>query len=283
VQGIFFGIVWFNDVIKILKEDCCMNTKKMMFIVCSLMMSVIVYGMELEKSNEPFISQDRIFVWSQRDRQYHAVTELGEISEDTVLQKNDKVHKTYRAQLVIEEGKEGKKYSLKTVQKMMRDGEVTEFRSLKKGERILIPITPSQEQCDTLSYKLYGGFDNRKKAVVLIDSDNNEYFITHVYYPQKNSSKAVRVYNEKKHRTVEVPVVGKKDILLKLDTLEKEVRELKQLAAGLTTSTLAQRAQTLIDRRNRNRLLIKIIGGTSFFAVMVALYYACSSFVASTH
>jgi len=199
------------------------NTKCMVFIVCGLITNVLVYGMELEKLNEPCISKDNIFVWSRKGREYHAVTELGEISEHNVLRKNDQEYKTYRAQLVIEEGDEGKKYSLKTVQKMIGDDAGTEFMSLKKGKRIVMPVICSQEQCDTMHYKLSSCYENRKKAVLVMDNDNNEYFITHVYYPQRNNAKTVRLYDMEQHRSVEVPVVNKKDILLQLDTLKKDV------------------------------------------------------------
>jgi hypothetical protein len=255
------------------------KAKCMMFIVCSLMISV-VHGMELEKLNKLSISKDNIFVWSRKDRQYHSVTELGDVSEDNVLLKNDQQHTTYRAQLIIEEGAEGKKYSLKTIQKLIGDDTGTEFMSLKKDKRVVMPVSCSSEQCDAMQCRLSSCYyENRKKVILLIDNDNNEYFVTHVYYPQRNNTKTARLYDAQQYRTVEVSLVNKKEMLLKINRLEQRVVELEQLAKDLTQPTLAQTLQKTRDRQNSNALRDIIL----FSGVFLALYYAWVQLAVSNH
>ncbi len=229
--------------------------KRMAFITCSLMMSVMMHGMELEKSNEPFISQDRIFVWTGYNPQYHVVTVLGNYSEHDILQKNDQPHKIYRAQLVIQknkEGEEGKKYFVKTTQEYICNGTEAKFKNLTKLERIEVPTFWSQEQCDGIRYKLNSCLD-RKKAVLAIDNDGNEYFITHVWDENRDNSKKVRVYNTEKHRAELIPVLNKKKMLLEIQNLKQDVAEFKKIAVQIQIAKDRFNAEKLPERLNRSR------------------------------
>jgi len=190
--------------------------------------------------------------------------------------------------LVIKEkkdGEEGNNCFLRTTQEFAHYYTGDRFINLDKYQRTLVPIFFSQEQRDTMWCRFCSCWDNQKEAVLVMDNENNVYFITHVYDENRDNSKKVHVYDTTKYRAVEVPLVNKKEMLLKIDRLEKDVAQLNELARELmsTTSNLAQRAQTLIDRRNRNQLITRMLGVTSFVVVIAALYYACNSLATFNH
>lgn len=246
-----------------------MNAKCMVFIACCSMMSTVVYGMESKKS----ISQDSIFVWTSKDHQYHAVTELGGISEDNILQKNDQPHKIYRAQLVVkknEEGNESDKLFLRTTQECVAYYSGNKFVNLNKEQRTLIPIAFSQEQRKTMWHRYNYCWDNQKESVLAMDNESNVYFITHVYDENRDNSKKVDVYNTKKFQHEQVPVLSKKRMLLKIDTLEKAIAELKKDRAG--EKEVAELKKDGAALRNGN-VVHQIVDGIAAVALIIAWLY----------
>ncbi len=252
-----------------------MNAKCMVFIACCSIMSAVVYGMEPEKS----ISQDSIFVWTSEDRQYHAVTELGKVSEDNILQKNDQPHKIYRAQLVVkknEEGEESNKLFLRTTQELVSYYTGCKFINLNKQQRTLIPISFSQAQRKTMWHRYSYCWDNQKESVLAMDNESNVYFITHVYDENRDNSKKVDVYNTKEFQHQQVPLLSKKRMLLKIDTLEKEVAQLKKSmgASQVKIPTItAEHNQESLSQRNRFKGKV-IVGSVIFAPIFVFLLYA---------
>ncbi len=148
------------------------DAKCMTFIVCCLMMNVAVQAMEIEKS----IPQARIFVWSSEDREYHVVTERGEISE-IILEKSEQERKISQAQLIIEKNEEGqisKRYVSTATHKYGQCN--TTYGSAAYGcyQRTQIPISFSPEQ-HTIILDSCG---DQEEAVLVMYDDNNVYSIT---------------------------------------------------------------------------------------------------------
>jgi hypothetical protein len=240
--------------------------KYLLFVVLAMNVCVAVRGMELEK----YIDKDHIFVWNWSDKKYHAVIEEGCISE-SVLQKNYQEHKIYRAQLVIQKNKEDEKdqkYFVKTTQELVCHGTETKYENLRKPNRIVMPIASSQEQCTTMRYRLRSCFD-RKTAVLAIDNDGNNYFITHIYDENQDNSKKVRVYDAQKVGFVTVPLLSKKQMALKMYILEKEVEQLKLQVSKKLFSDRSEDIQMRVDQYDRNRLMRKRMG-----------YIACAALIA---
>jgi hypothetical protein len=150
-----------------------MNTKCMAFIACSLMMSMTVQTMEIENP------QARIFLWSSQDREYHVVTECGEISE-IILEKSEQERKVSKARLVIEKNEEceiGTRYLSIDTHKYGQYN--TSYGSAAYGlyQRTQIPISFSPEQYKIM---LDGCGDSQKEAVLVMYDDNNVYSITDI-------------------------------------------------------------------------------------------------------
>jgi hypothetical protein len=267
-----------NSLIKKLKkEDCCMNYIKVtFFIVCSLMMNMALKGMEnkLERS----ISNDRIFVWSNKDRDYHAVTEQGDISE-RILQKNDQAHKIYRTQLVI---KEDGKHVLRTTQELIHYYTGDKFRNLMKYERLLIPISFSQEQGQRMwdAFQRFQYSEDKKEIILAMDNEDNVYFITHLYDGKgKNTKKGE--FNHEQFRSRQIP-------LLKIAALEKEVEELQKqinLIYKKDNEVIVSNVEVLknISDQRRRRVTYQTIGKIgiiSFAALCAFLLYKHDRLVA---
>lgn len=189
-------------------------------------------------------------MWSSVDQQYYAMTEQGECSP-CILKKDDQVKKQYKAQLIIKQDgrlvptSEGVLEStycfLRTTQELTPYYTGPIFRNLEKHERSLIPILLFDEQIskirNTMRYR-----SKQEEAVIAVDNENNVYCIKHVYQEGEDNSKKVSVYDTQRFRTIQVPVLSKKESLLKIHTLEEKVSRLqndKKVAVNIFNTCLS--------------------------------------------
>ena len=115
-------------------------------------------------------------------------------------------------------------------------------------------------------------WDNQKEAVLVMDNENNVYFITHVYDENRDNSKKVNVYDTNNFRKVEVPALTKKRMMLKIDTLEKQVAALQK---NIGTSQPHQ--------SNNNALIAKTVRDVAFMVLVAGLLYMYQPFATFTH
>jgi hypothetical protein len=152
----------------------------MLFVVCSLMMNMVIQGMEdivIQDKLARSISRNDIFLWTGQDEQYHALTEQGDISESLMPNNDLKIPKIYKTQLIF---KEDGKHFLEITQECSLYFTGYKYTNPKKDQSLLIPISISQEQYHSIYKELCFNKYIDEEAILTMDNEGDVYFITHI-------------------------------------------------------------------------------------------------------